>query len=209
MRFAALISLSAACALALAACRSPVSSSKDLTGSVAVAVTVPARAESSVPAALREALSDKGRYIHPDTRAVEAVIAGEGISAPLSARTDLADGETSAVVRFSSVPAGSGRTLTVSLYDAGGALLARGTSNLDIEAGERTEVDIAAVPIGADTAVPGPYEPGVRGTEIDSGDAGATRIVRFDLPKAGAYVVYFTDYDSPACPSSTAPTDAG
>jgi len=183
-----------AAALLLPSCIAPLSVSAGY-GSIGVTVTIPAFTEAAYPAALKTALSKPSRYIHPDTRRVEVSVAGAGIATPLTASADIPSSSSTASLTVGSIPAGTARTVTISLYDTVDVLLAQSVSTVDVEGGATTSVTTAAVPIKVTNVTPGPYSAvtPIRGIDITSADAGKTTVYAFNLPNPGAYKVEFGD----------------
>lgn len=183
----------AAAALLLVACAAPLSANLSR-GAVAVTVTIPAVSCAAYPAALKTALSKPSRFIHPDTQRVEVSVSGADIATPLTESADIPPGSASASLTVGAIPAGTARTVTVSLYDAGAVLLAQSVSTVSISDGATTPVTATAVPVALEPSVePGPYVAGTYGVLLGPTFGGKTTVFPFDLTNAGKYTVSFSD----------------
>jgi len=174
-------------------------------GSVAINLSIPAVTAATYPEALKKALSSPSRFIHPDTRRVEASVTAADISVPLVGSVDIAAGQTSASITITAIPTGTNRTVTIKLYDTGGTLLAQNSSVVTVSDGTTSPVALTAVPISTNTVMPGPFLSGTYGVALGPADAGKTHIFAFVLPKAGAYTLYFSDNTIPTFPTVYAP----
>lgn len=181
----------AALLLALGACKSPVSGAASR-GRLVVAISIPAGGQATEAAASR---SDGGaRFVHPDTRRVVVEVEADDIDTPLSAADELDDGQTTATVRIDSIPEGTARKVTVTLYGAGGAPLARASTTVDIRGGETVGAELSPVPVAYRELAPGPFGaagPGgvPCGAVLAPGESEPAVVYAAALPKPGAYRV--------------------
>lgn len=162
-------------------------------GGIAVSIAIPRSIGSSaLPTALRKAFapSASSRFIHPGTRLVEVSIDLDGGGESIRAQSAVAEGESSASVTVRDVPYGT-HQLTVSLYDAAGNLLSRGSTSVSVESRELATATVTAVPVTEKTFLPGPY--GSRGTLIPPENYGTLCVYRVAVPNTGPYGVRYID----------------
>jgi hypothetical protein len=170
--------------------------SSDQTGEVEISLTIPeSLSRSALPAGILEALvpSDfaASRFIHPDTRLIEASIAVNGGDETIRSEATIRSGATSTTITLRRVPMGQ-HIITLSLYDGGDppVLLSRGSSSITVTPKQSAKASITAVPITELSFGPGPYSGGF-GINIGTEHSFDFLVYRVDLPAAGPYALYF------------------
>jgi hypothetical protein len=167
--------------------------SSDQTGEVEITLTIPeSLSRSALPVGVLEALvppeSEASRFIHPDTRLIEATVSIDGGRKTISSSTNVRTGETRATVTVRRIPMGNHK-LTLSLYDAGSppVLLSRGTTDISVRPKATAQANVTAVPITENTFNAGPYS--TDGVTIDATHSGEILVYRVTLTASGSYML--------------------
>jgi|GEM_PF-7020421 len=181
----------------LSGCRAPVSSSGYRP--LDVCVSLPADLTSSVPATIRKAIAEDlfsrpgaaaSRFIHPNASYAVATITGPDVD--LSTEPVTLSAGSSAELSFRAVPARSGLTLTVRVYDADGAIVGeRVVDDLELEAGGAADLSVGIVPYEAETLTLGTLVESGYSEPVLSLDSIEDRLYVYavELPTRGLYNV--------------------
>jgi len=150
--------------------------------SVSINLVIPAFIASSAPAN-KEALSQsQGRFVSPDTRSILVSITGENMTEKTQLFS-IPGGSTKETLVINEVPAGLKRTITVTLKDSSGTILASGSSLIDIVDETSNSASITPIPVNAI-----PITSGSPSSPVTSAWAGKTLVFSVTLT-SGNYVV--------------------
>jgi len=151
--------------------------------SVTISFQIPSFIASSPLANSESPVQTHARFVSPDTRSVVVSITGESMT-EMSQTFDIPGGTAKETIVVNAVPAGLKRTITVTLKDSSGTVLASGSALVDIVDGANNSVSITPIPVGAI-----PITLGSESAPITSAWAGKTLVYSVALT-SGDYLVY-------------------